>query len=64
VRRDDFLQPFEDALQPLCEFALPGFDAAARDVAELSSGGFDDAEAGDLQSRIDAENSQSITAVV
>ena len=64
VRRDHLLQSLEDRLQALGEIALAGLYAAARNVVELPPRGLDHAEPGDLQSRIDPEDSQSITAVV
>ncbi len=64
VRRDHFLEPLEDRLQARGQSALSGLHAAARNVMELASRGLDHAEPGNLQSRIDAEDSQSITAVV
>ena len=64
VRGDDLVQALEDRLQAPREIALAGLDAAARDVVELVPGALDDAETGDLQPRIDPEDSQVITAVV
>src|SRR5687768_2883232 len=64
VRRDHFLEPVEDGLQPRRQIAAAGFDAAARDVEQARILGFDDAESRDLQSGIDTKDSQSTTAVV
>jgi hypothetical protein len=64
VLRDDLAQPIEDRFQPRGRFTGARFDAAARDVEELGTVFLDDAEAGDAQPGIDAENSQSSTAVV
>ena len=64
VRGDDFVQPFEQRLQAPGEIAAARFDAAAGNIPQLAFAGFDDAEAGDLQAWVDAENPQSITAVV
>ena len=64
VRGDDLVQPFEDRLQALREIALAGLDAAARYVVKLAPGALDHAEAGDLQARIDPEDSQSTTGSV
>jgi hypothetical protein len=51
-------------LEPRGEIALAGFDATARDVAQAPGIFVDDAEARDLQARIDAQDLQSTTAVV
>src|SRR5688572_998530 len=64
VRRDDFLESFEDALQPRREVSGAGFDAAARDIEEAGILGLDHPESRDLQTRIDPEDPQSTTAVV
>jgi len=64
VRGDHLVQPLEDGLQPHREIAGTGLDAAARHVHEPVVDRIDDAEPGHLQARIDAEDSQSITAVV
>jgi hypothetical protein len=64
MRVDDLVQAFQDDLEPRRELARPGLHAAARDIAQLRSLVLDDAEAGDAQARIDAENLQSSTAVV
>src|SRR5437763_1394002 len=64
VRRDDAVQPLEDRFQPGRQVAGAGFDAAARHVAQPRAARLDHSEAGDPQPGIDAEDSQSITAVV
>jgi hypothetical protein len=63
MRGDDLVEPFEDGLEPRRQVALAGLDAAAGDVAKARAVFFDDAESGDAQPRIDAEDDQSITAV-
>src|SRR5207302_5008337 len=50
--------------QPGRQVAGAGFDAAACHVTQLPAARLDHSEAGDLQPGIDAEDSQSITAVV
>ena len=53
-----------------CTSPAAGKVASARlhaptgNVLQLAFAGFDDAESGDLQAGVDAENPQSITAVV
>jgi hypothetical protein len=64
VRRDDFVQSFEERLEAPGEIPTARLDAAACNIPQLAFAGFDDAEAGDLQAGVDAENPQSITAVV
>jgi hypothetical protein len=64
VRGDHFLQAFEDRLQACGKVAGAGLDAAARDIDEALAVVFDDAETRELQARVDAEDSQSTTAVV
>jgi hypothetical protein len=64
VGGDDLLQAFEDGFQPRGKIAGAGLDAAARHVKQAGVFGIDDAESGDLQPRIDAEDFQSTTAVV
>src|SRR6266480_4537787 len=64
VRRDDAVQPLENRLQPGRQVAGSRLDASACNVAQLRAARLDHAEAGDLQPGIDAEDSQSITAVV
>jgi hypothetical protein len=61
---DDLGQALQDRLQARGEVAGAGFHAAARDVAQARAARLDDAESGDLQPGIDAEDDQSITAVV
>jgi hypothetical protein len=64
VRGDHFFQTFEDRLQARGEVAGARFDAAARDIDQALAVVFDDAETRELQARVDAEDSQSTTAVV
>jgi hypothetical protein len=58
------LQAFQDRLQPRGEIALAGADAAARQVPQPPAILLDHPESRDAQSGIDAEDLQSITAVV
>jgi hypothetical protein len=61
---DHAVQPFEDHLEALRQLARAGFDAAARDVTQIVAARLDDAESGDAEAWIDAEDFQSSTAVV
>ena len=66
-------RPSSRTLMRCGKFAFAAADAAAGDIGELLAGLVDDAEAGDAQSGVDAENAQrgnraqagsSMTAVV
>jgi hypothetical protein len=61
---DHLAQTFEQYLQPGRQIALARFDATAGDVTKTPDILLDDAEARDLQPRIDAQDFQSTTAVV
>ena len=56
VGEDNARQVAQDKLQPLRQFALGIADAAAGHVLELAAGSDDDAEPGDAQAGIDAED--------
>ena len=54
VGGDDFAQSLENDLEPVCEFAVRGPDAPARDVCKFAALPVENAVAGDGKSRIDA----------
>ena len=58
VRGDDLVQTFEDRFQPRGELAGAGLARSRSPRREAGIAGFDDAESGDLQPGIDAEDSQ------
>ena len=58
IAGDDFLQAFEQDLQALGQFALAAADAAAGDIGQFLAALFDDPEAGDAQSGVDAEDAE------
>jgi len=64
VGRDHLFQAVEDRLKPRREIALPRFHATARHVDQPAGARLDHAEARESEARIDAQNPQSITAVV
>jgi hypothetical protein len=65
MRGNHFAQTFEERLEARREVTAARLDAAARDVPQQRPlSGLDDAEAGDPQAGVDAEDPQSITAVL
>ena len=64
VRCDDFGNSVQKAFESSRQIPRAGFDATAGDVAQAPGILLDDAEARDLQPRIDAQDFQSTTAVV
>jgi hypothetical protein len=64
VLLDHLAQTLQQDFEPRGEIALARFDATADDVAQAPGIFLDDAEARDLQPRIDAQDLQSTAAVV
>jgi len=61
---DHLAQSFEQDFEPRGELTVARLDATAGDVTQAPGIFLDDAEARDLQPRIDAQDLQSTTAVV